>query len=47
MEDLGLKDQGFLEQSILSLTNEDGKKIKEKDIIENLIKRLDKMSDDR
>jgi hypothetical protein len=40
MKNLDLQDQGFIEQSIVSLTNDDGKKIKEKDALNNLIKRL-------
>ena len=40
-------DQGYLEQSLLSLINEDGKKVKEKDAISNLIKVLEQTSDDR
>ena len=32
--------QGQLEQSLLSLTNEDGKKVKEKDALNNLINKL-------
>lgn len=44
---MGLKEQGFLEQSILSLTNEDGKKVKEKQLFETLIKRLDSSVDER
>lgn len=47
MENLDLKEQGFLEQSLLSLTNEDGKKIKEKDAFASLISRLGKTHDDR
>ena len=40
-------DQGYLEQSLLSLINEDGKKVKEKDAISNLVKVLEQTSDDR
>lgn len=40
MHEMGLQDQGFLEQSLLSMTNEDGKKLKEKDALEKLIERL-------
>lgn len=43
---MDLKEQGFLEQTLLSLTNEDGKKIKEKDALEILIKRLQKTADE-
>jgi hypothetical protein len=42
----GLQDQGFLEQSLLSMTNEDGKKLKEKEAFEKLVDRLSKMDDD-
>ena len=37
--------QGQLEQSLLSLTNEDGKKVKEKDALNNLINKLQKTED--
>ena len=42
-----LQDQGFLEQSLLSLHNEDGKKIKEKDALSNLVSTLEKTEDDK
>lgn len=45
MKDKEWQDQGFLEQSLLSLTNEDGKKLKEKDAFSNLIKRVEKTED--
>ena len=41
----GLQEQGFLEQSLLSMTNEYGKKLKEKDAFEKLVDRLKKMDD--
>ena len=47
MKDKQLQDQGFVEQSLLSLTNEDGKKLKEKDALANLIKRLENMDDEK
>jgi hypothetical protein len=42
MRDMNLQEQGFLEQSLLSLTNEDGKKLKEKDVFGSLVKQLEK-----
>lgn len=42
MEGKQLKNQGFLEQSLLSLTNEEGKKVKEKDVYANLVSQLEK-----
>lgn len=46
MHAMGLQEQGFLEQSLLSMTNEDGKKIKEKDAFDKLVERLSKMDDE-
>jgi len=46
MESQQLKSQGFVEQSILSLTSEEGKKLKEKDALASLISQLEKTQDD-
>ena len=45
MKEKQLQDQGFVEQSLLSLTTDDGKKLKEKDALANLIKKLEKTED--
>ena len=42
MEKKQFKKQGFLQQSLLSLMNEEGKKLKEKDLLSDLVSTLQK-----
>jgi hypothetical protein len=46
MESQQLKNQGYVEQSTLSFTSEDGKKLKEKDVLSSLISQLENTKDD-
>ena len=42
MEKKQFKKQGFLQQTLLSLMNEEGKKLKEKDLLSDLVSTLQK-----